>query len=309
MSAADTSAANDQPQTDRERRRGWRRDVAFVALMMLLGVVFIGPLLFMVSSSFKPDAQIFEDLRSVRAFFPVGDVSLDNYAAIFRKSPLPRYFLNSAIISAVTVSLGILVNSLAAYGLQRFRWRGQQWVLAGILGLLVIPLEVTALPLMMIVSKLPTLGFENGHVVVVGSWFNSLQVQIVPFIANAFCIFLFYQAFKDIPKDLDEAAMMDGAGPLAIYWFIIMPNAGPVIATAAIILFLAMWNQYLWPILVVPGQDFRPVMVGIQQFFGQSTSWGQIMAYATLVTIPVLIVFIAFQRRFVQSVVASGIKG
>jgi multiple sugar transport system permease protein len=278
-------------------------------MLAFLSLIFLGPLLFMVSSSFKPDTQIFTDLRSYRAFLPVGDVSLDNYRLVLERSRLLLYFINSLIISTVTVVLGVIVNSMAAFGLQRVRWSGQNLILALILALLVIPFEVLAIPLMMIVSQLPWLGFEDGGLAVTGSWFNSLHVQIIPFVGNAFCIFLFYQFFKDIPTDLDDAARMDGASLWDIYWRILMPNAKPVIATASIILFLLMWNQYLWPILVIQGQDTRPVMVGIQQFFGRTQVWGEIMAYATLVTLPVLMVFILFQRRFVQSVAGAGLKG
>ena len=278
-------------------------------LLALLSMIFLGPILFMVSSSFKPDEQIFSDLRSMRAFLPVGDVSLDNYEQVFAQSRLFLYFINSVLISSITVILGILVNSMAAFGLQRVVWRGQALLLALILALLVIPFEVLAIPLMMIVAKLPWIGVDAGGLTIVGSWFNSLHVQIVPFIANAFVIFLFYQFFKDIPLDLDDAARMDGASLWQIYWRILMPNAKPVIATATIILFLAMWNQYLWPILVIQGQETRPIMVGIQQFFGRTADWGQVMAYATIVTLPVLVVFIVFQRRFVQSVAGAGLKG
>ncbi len=278
-------------------------------LLAILSMIFLGPILFMVSSSFKPDEQIFSDLRSMRAFLPVGDVSLDNYEQVFAQSRLFLYFINSVLISSITVILGILVNSMAAFGLQRVVWRGQALLLALILALLVIPFEVLAIPLMMIVAKLPWIGTDAGGLTIVGSWFNSLHVQIVPFIANAFVIFLFYQFFKDIPLDLDDAARMDGASLWQIYWRILMPNAKPVIATATIILFLAMWNQYLWPILVIQGQETRPIMVGIQQFFGRTADWGQVMAYATIVTLPVLVVFIVFQRRFVQSVAGAGLKG
>lgn len=278
-------------------------------LLAILSMIFLGPILFMVSSSFKPDEQIFSDLRSMRAFLPVGDVSLDNYEQVFAQSRLFLYFINSVLISAITVILGILVNSMAAFGLQRVVWRGQALLLALILALLVIPFEVLAIPLMMIVAKLPWIGVDAGGLTIVGSWFNSLHVQIVPFIANAFVIFLFYQFFKDIPLELDDAARMDGANLWQIYWRILMPNAKPVIATATIILFLAMWNQYLWPILVIQGQETRPIMVGIQQFFGRTADWGQVMAYATIVTLPVLVVFIVFQRRFVQSVAGAGLKG
>lgn len=285
------------------------KKILMYVLLCFLSLIFLGPLLFMVSSSFKPDTQIFEDLRSFRAFLPVGDLSLDHYRTVFERSRLLLYFMNSTIIAGVTVVLGVIVNSMAAFGLQRVRWAGQNFVLAMILALLIIPFEVLAIPLMMIVSKLPWIGWQDGGLTLLGSWFNSLHVQIVPFLGNAFCIFLFYQFFKDIPTDLDDAARMDGASLWQIYWRVLMPNAKPVIATASIILFLGMWNQYLWPILVIQGQETRPIMVGIQQFFGRTQVWGQIMAYATLVTIPVLTVFVLFQRRFVQSVAGAGLKG
>lgn len=285
------------------------RRISLYVLLCLLSLIFLGPLLFMISSSFKPDTQIFEDLRSIRAFLPVGNLSLDNYRTVLESSQLVLYLVNSTFIALVTVALGVIVNSMAAFGLQRVSWTGQNVLLALILALLVIPFEVLAIPLMMIVSQLPWIGVEDGALTVVGSWFNSYHVQIVPFVGNAFCIFLFYQFFKDIPTDLDDAARMDGASLWQIYWKILMPNAKPVVATASIILFLQMWNQYLWPILVIQGQDTRPVMVGIQQFFGRTQVWGQIMAYATLVTLPVLAVFILFQRRFVQSVANAGLKG
>ena len=285
------------------------KKIGTYAFMGLLSLIFLGPLLFMISSSFKPDEQIFADLRSFRAFLPVGDLSLDNYRVVFERSQLLLYFLNSSIIAGVTVVLGVLVNSMCAFGLQRVEWPGQKFLLALILALLVIPFEVLAIPLMMIVAKLPWIGWADGGLTVVGSWFNSLHVQIIPFLGNAFCIFLFYQFFKDIPTDLDDAARMDGANLWQIYWKVLMPNAKPVLATASIILFLGMWNQYLWPILVVQGQEARPVMVGIQQFFGRTAVWGQIMAYATIITLPVLAVFVLFQRRFVQSVAGAGLKG
>lgn len=279
------------------------------AILLLLSLVFIGPLAFMIASSFKADSQILSDLRSYRAFLPVGDLSLDNYRVVLSRSRILLYFFNSMIVATVTTMLAVVVNSMAAFGLQRVRWKGQNAVLAIILALLVIPFEVLAIPLMMIVAKLPWIAMDNGALTLTGSWFNSLHVQIIPFIGNAFCIFLFYQFFKDIPLDLDDAARMDGAGLWNIYWRIVMPNAKPVIATASIIVFLSMWNQYLWPILVVQGEHARPVMVGIQQFFGRTPVWGQVMAYATLVTLPVLVVFVLFQRQFVRSVVGAGLKG
>ena len=191
------------------------RKFFFYLPMGLLALMFVAPLAFMIVSSFKPDAQIFADLPTVRAFLPVGDISLDNYRVVLHRSPLLLYLTNSTVISVITVVLGVLVNSMAAFGLQRVRWPGQQFVLALILALLIVPFEVLAIPLMMIVAKLPWLSLGHGGITIIGSWFNSLHVQIIPFIGNAFCIFLFYQFFKDLPTDLDDAARGCGATPAA----------------------------------------------------------------------------------------------
>lgn len=278
-------------------------------LMCLLGLVFAAPLLFMFASSFKHDDAIFSDLSSWSAYVPDAGWSMANYSAIFERSNLPLFLFNSTLIALAVVVGGILVNSMLAFSLSRMRWRGRGAVLSVVVGMMIIPFEVIAIPLLSLVARLPWPGIEQGALTLHIGWFNSLHVQIIPFLANAFCVFLFYQFFRDIPPELDEAAKMDGAGPWALFFRIILPNSRPVIATAAIVLFIAAWNQYLWPIMVVQGEAARPVQPGIQQFFGRSNSWGQIMAYASVVTLPVLAVFLAFQRQFVASVAGAGIKG
>lgn len=276
---------------------------------ILLVVVFSFPLLFMFVSSFKPDAQIFADLTSVRAILPIGDISLDNYRGVFDRVPAGRMLLNSVGISLVTVVLGILVNSMAAFSLSRMRWRGQKVVLMGIIATLIVPFETFALPLVWWVDKLPWLQLDGFRLVMTEGWLDSYHVQIIPFLANAFSIFLFYQYFQSIPKELDEAARMDGASWLGIYRMVVMPLSGPAIATVAILTFLPAWNQYLWPLMVVQTEDYRPVMVGIQYFFQLNVSWGQIMAYASMITVPVLALFLAFQRAFIGSIASAGVKG
>lgn len=143
-----------------------------------------------------------------------------------------------------------------------------------------------------------------------GTWLNTYHVQILPFIAEPFSIFLFYQFFIGIPKDFDEAAYVDGAGPFRIFWQIIVPISRPVFATVAILKFLQFWSFYLWPLMVTRAETYRPLMVGMDFFQTQQPiRWGSIMAYAAMVTIPVLIVFLLFQKWFVQSVSSSGVKG
>jgi multiple sugar transport system permease protein len=291
------------------RRAASARTAALYLLRILLAAIFIGPLLFMFISSFKPDVQIFGDLTSPKAFLPVGHISLDNYRGVFATVPAARFLLNSIGISAVTVVLGLLINSMAAFALARMRWPGKKLVLAAIIATLIVPFETLALPLVWWVNKLPWLTVHGFTLGIQTGWLDTYRVQILPFVANAFSIYLFYQYFDSIPKELDEAALVDGAGWLTIYRRIVMPLSGPAVATVAILTFLPAWNSYLWPLMVVQSENLRPVMVGIGYFQQLNTSYGQIMAYASMITVPVLVLFVAFQRAFIGSIAASGVKG
>lgn len=274
-------------------------------LMILLGSIFVVPMLFMVISSFKPGLQILQDSASLRAFLPVGELSLQNYFDAFNRAPVARFIFNSILVTSITLALGLFLSSLAAFALANLRWKGQGIVLTVIIATFIVPFETIAVPLLMIVSRLPTVsadGFSYG-------WLNTYHVQIIPFIVDAFTIFLFVQFFKSLPYELIEAARIDGASWFQIYLQIIMPISGPVFATAAILKGLVMWNQYLWPIMVVQSEEIRPVMVGLGYFFQLNTIWGEIMAYLSIITVPILVLFLSLQRVFVESIASSGIKG
>ena len=276
--------------------------VVGVVLRVALSLVFGLPLVFMIVSSFKPDLQIFEDLGSLNAFLPVGTLNLDNYVVASERVPLFTFLVNSVLITVSTVALGLVVNSMAAFALSRMHFRGQKVVLGIILATLIVPFETMALPLLWWVNTIPYFDGSQG-------WLDTYAVQIFPFVANAFSIYLFYQYFDSIPKELDEAAKVDGAGWFRIYRSIIMPLAGPAIATVAILTFLPAWNSYLWPLMVVQSEELRPAMVGLDYFRQLNVSWGQLMAYASIITVPVLAMFIAFQRAFINSIASSGVKG
>src|ERR687898_273666 len=268
------------PATERTRRPGLRRAGGYLVRILLV-VFFAFPLVFMFMSSLKPDDQIFADLDSIKAFLPVGDISLSNYTGVFDTVPAARFLANSIVITAVTVLVGLFVNSLAAF----------------------------ALPLLWWVNKLPWALFQDGQFFYSTGWLDTYRVQIFPFLANAFSIYLFYSYFQSIPKTLDEAARVDGAGWFRIYRSVVLPLAGPAIATVAILTFLPAWNSYLWPLMVVQTEQLRPVMVGVSYFMQQNVLWGQIMAYSTLITIPVVILFLALQRQFIRSIASAGVKG
>ncbi|MET3923877.1 multiple sugar transport system permease protein [Arthrobacter sp. UYEF20] len=278
-------------------------------MRILLGVIFAFPLLFMFVSSLKPDQQIFGDLSSIAAFLPVGNLSLDNYGAVFDRVPAARFLINSIGISAVTVILGVLINSLAAFALSRMRVRGKGIILTLIIATLIVPFETLALPLVWWVNQLPWLDINGFSLSLTTGWLDTYHVQIIPFVANAFSIYLFHQYFESIPNELDEAARVDGAGWFKIYRQIVMPLSGPAIATVSILTFLPAWNSYLWPLMVVQSEELRPVMIGVQYFFQLNVSWGEVMAYSSMITLPVVALFIAFQRSFVNSIASSGVKG
>ena len=273
-------------------------------LMGSLAIFFLFPIVFIVISSLKANEnQLLQDVTTVRAFIPYGDISLQNYNDAFQRFPFGLYLFNSLFIVTCIVVLGLLVNSLIAYALARMPFPGRKLILIIIVALVVIPFESVAVPLLLLVNQLP---WFNGAT----TWINSYQVQIIPFIADAFSIFLFYQFFIDIPRDIEEAAFVDGASRLRIYWQLIVPLSRSVFITVAIWQFLVHIGDFLWPLMVTRGDTYRPLMVGMRFFFGQAPlHWGDIMAFASMITILMLIVFLLFQRWFLRSVASAGISG
>jgi multiple sugar transport system permease protein len=284
-------------------RRGLRTGFTYL-VMIILAIIFLFPIVFMLITSIKVDElQILSDVSTVYAFIPRGELGLDNYQQVFQNLEFGRMLFNSTFIMVVTVILGLIVNSMIAYALSRLNFKGRELLLAIIVALIIIPFEAVAVPLLLVVNNLPWFGGAT-------SWLDTYHVQIIPFIADAFSIFLFYQFFISIPKELEEAALVDGAGHFRIYWQVIVPLSKPVFATVAILTALANWNRFMWPLMVTRGVDVRPLTVGMQTFFGQDPRiWGDLLAFASLITIPVLIVFLIFQKWFVQSVASTGIKG
>ena len=282
------------------------RLLARYLVLALVASVFLFPLIFMVVSSFKPDGQLLADTSSFRAFLPVGDVSLDNYFAAFDRAPIARFMLNSVFVTVVTVVISILICSIAAFSFVYLEWTGRNVLLSIVLATLIIPFETIAVPLLLLVSKLPWLGMEG----VEWGWLNTYRVQIIPWIVDALTIFLFVQYFKDLPRELIEAARVEGASWMSVYRRVVMPLSGPVLATAAILKSLKMYNeQYLWPLIVVQDEAHRPIMVGLGYFFQLDVAWGELMAYLTLISLPVLLFYLLMQRAFIASIASTGVKG
>lgn len=281
------------------------RLAARYAVLVLIAIIFIFPLLFMLMSSFKPTQQLLEDASNLRAFLPVGEVSLQNYVDAFRRAPVATFIFNSVLVTGVTVVLSLLVCSAAGFAFVFVNWKGRDVFLGLLLATLILPFETIAIPLLMMVAHLPWIGFEG----LTWGWLNSYRVQIIPFIADGLTVFLFVQYFKDLPGELIEAARVEGATWWQIYRKIVMPLSGPILATAAILKFLVMYNQYLWPLMVTQEEGYRPVMVGLQYFFQLNVAWGEVMAFLSMITVPVLAFYLYLQKAFIASIASTGVKG
>jgi len=256
----------------------------------------------MFVSSLKPGYyQFLRDSTSLRAFLPVGNISFANYKSAFDRAPVFRFIFNSALVTSATVVLGLLVNSMASFALVFLNWKGKNILITIVIALMIVPFETIAIPLLLIVSRLLWIGPDH----LTQGWQNTYFVQIIPFVATTFSIYLFFQFFKSLPKELVEVARIDGATWTQVYRNVIIPISGPVFGTVAIITFLPMWNQYLWPVMVIQIDAYRPVMVGAGYF----QSLGEIMAYLSMITTPVLILFLGLQRAFIKSIATTGIKG
>ncbi len=282
-----------------KQRKRMRKILLYFSLVVLT-ILFLFPLVWMLVSSLKNEFQIFEDMTSIQAFLPPapGEVEggyFHNYALAFQRVDLLQYITNSLIYTIGIIVFGLIVNSMAGYALARFRFPLAGFWLGVIIATLIIPPESIFLPLYVLVYDL--------------GWVNTYTGLIVPFIANAFAIFLFRQFFLDFPKELEEAAKMDGCSQIGIFFRIIVPLSKPVFATVAIILFINHWNDFLWPLVVASDESMRTIQIGLQYFMNQKPiEWGQVMAALTVATVPMLLIFTFLQRYYVQGLTHTGSK-
>lgn len=269
--------------------------LASYTVLLSAALLFIAPLLFMFTGSLKPDDQVLLEAGSWRAFVPES-IAWQNYLDVFARVRFGRYLINSLFITSMIVVAGMIVNSLAGYAFARMQWTGRDSLFALMLAIMIVPLEAIAVPLF--------------YQVTLFGWRDTYIVQILPFVANAFSIYLFYTFFIGLPRELEEAARIDGAGVLRTFISVIVPNSKPVFATVAILTFLMQWGAFLWPLMVTSGEAVRPLPLAVSTFHSlPPLQWGDIFAFGVMMVSPVLIVFLLFQRWFVRGVVATGIKG
>ncbi len=277
--------------------------LSYIALV-LLALFFLFPLVFMFMSAFKNDeSQLMRDMSGVGAFFPNSSMGTQNFTDVFSRfnssagtEDFWRIFFNSSFVVAVVVMFGLVVNSAFAYALARMRFWGRNALILMVVSLIIIPFQAVSIPLMLI-----TYQFKLA---------NTYTGLIIPFVAHAFSIYLFYQFFIGLPKELEEAAIVDGATRFRIYWSIVLPLSGPVFATVAVSQFLGQWGSLLWPVMILQQPQLFTLPLAMQTFFGQAPrQWGDIMAFTVMATTPTLLMFLFFQRWFVRSAVGSGVKG
>lgn len=262
---------------------------------IVIGIIFVSPLIWMISASLKPESQIFANMNSLKTFFPVS-VSFNNYVEVFTRMNLPQVFKNTLLYIALILVLDLLVNSMCGYALAKFEFKGKGAIMNLVVALMVLPMEAIMLPLYIEMSQL--------------GWVNTLVALVIPFVAKCFSIYMFRQFFCDIPDDLIEAAAIDGCRPAGTFFKIVMPISKTVYATVFILDFVAHWNDFMWPFLVMTGEDKRTIQLAVQSFFGtQPVHYSAIMAALVISAIPMIIMFIFMQKYYVEGIASSGIKG
>nr|WP_238718257.1 carbohydrate ABC transporter permease [Petrachloros mirabilis] len=251
------------------------------------------PLLWLISTAFKsPTENIFQFPPQ---FLPQ-QPTLDNFVRVWKTQPFGRYFWNSLLVATLTVTLNLISSALAAYPLARLNFAGKDWIFAAVVSTIMIPFQIVMIPLYILTVQL---GLRNTYLGV-----------IFPAIASAFGIFLLRQAFQGVPKDLEEAARMDGCSELGIWWHVMLPAVRPALVTLAIFVFIGSWSEFLWPLIVLDEPNYYTLPLGVATLAGTfSLDWRLIAAGSVISIAPILIFFLFMQRYIVPSEVGSGVKG
>jgi fructooligosaccharide transport system permease protein len=275
------------------------KSIPFYAFMFLLAFIFLFPIVWMVVNSFKPEAQIMMDLKSPAAFLPPLNISIVEwftpYKEVFMRFDLFRGIRNSLMYAIVLVALNLLVNSMGAYALAKFDFPLKNFWFTLIVLVLIVPAETNIVPLFVIVHKL---GLEN-----------TLLGLLAPNIGNALNLFLFRQFFIGIPKELEEAALIDGANSWTIFYNVIMPLSKSIFATIAILTFILSWNDYIWPVLIFADNAKLPLQVILNVLNNtQPVYTNQVLAALTVATIPMVLIYAFFQQYIVEGISHTGIK-
>jgi ABC-type glycerol-3-phosphate transport system permease component len=269
-------------------------ELGMQAFLISVGIIIALPIVIAVLTSFKEPQQV---ITYPPEFFP--EIwTLDNYRTAFSANPFARFLINSLIQSALITAGQVLLSVLAAYALATMDFPGRTLIFFVIIGSLMIPFELTFIPNFQLVTQV--------------GWANSYQGLAVPFLASAFGVFLLRQFFLGIPRDLHDAALIDGAGHWRYLWTVVVPLSKGAIGAFAIFAFLSAWNQYLWPLIMTDTVDMRTIQIGIRFFMTnieRGSDWGAVMAGAVIALLPTLIAFLVAQKQLVKGIAMTGLKG
>lgn len=270
------------------------RNSAIYLFLIIMSIIFLMPMLWMLSTSLKPQKEWFS---KTIAWIPQ-TITTGNYTKLLNNPTVPigRWFLNSTMVATVTTVLILVIDSMAAYAYARMEFRGRKFLFALLLATLFLPGIMFVVPNFLTVNRLGLL--------------NNYAGVIMPGLAGVFGVFFLRQFFESLPKDLEEAAQLDGATPFQTFFYVALPLAKPALATLGIITFLGSWNDFLWPLLILKDRSLQTLPPGLSTLKGAYTSeYGQMMAGAVITAVPVLIIYIVLQRYIVQSVASTGLKG
>jgi multiple sugar transport system permease protein len=287
---SDAIRTNGTSLRPRKGDRRWTRKTTILFIVgVIIGLITIFPLVYMVLSSFKTPADIYGT-----SFLPKR-WTFENFVYVFTEVPFLRYMFNSFFVSAVVTVAALFFHSMAAYALARLKFRGRDTVFLIIFSTLLVSLPVVLIPEFVVVRMLGML--------------DSYWGLIVPAVFSAFGIFLLRQFYMGLPDELEEAALVDGAGYWRIYWSVVLPLSRPILAALAVFFFLANWNSFVWPLTITSNPDLRVVQVGISTFHQQyASSESYIIAASTVAAIPTLLLFFFFQKQITESIKTSGFK-
>jgi multiple sugar transport system permease protein len=263
----------------------------YAVIALTVSVVMLLPLVWMVLTSFKPEADIVD--------FPPrlwpAEWTISHYVDVWDRIPMARLYVNTIVFAGTVTVLSLILDSMTAYALARLRFRGSNVVFVIILVMLMLPFQVTLIPLYDILADL--------------GWTNTMHGLITPRATNAFGIFFLRQFFLALPADLEEAARIDGAGEFRIYRQIILPLAKPALLTLALFHFMYNWNDLLWPLVIIQSSENQTLPAGLAVFAGQHVvEYGLLMAGSVLALVPIVLFFLLIQHRFVDSMATTGIK-
>jgi len=269
------------------------KTIGLYGVLLAMALIMVFPMVWLVSTSFKGPE---ENLLAMPPQLIPQSPTLANYIDVWQTNPFGQYFLNSTIVAVLTVVLNLVICSLAAYPLARLSFRGRGVILALIVSTIMIPFQIVMIPLYILAVNL---GLRNTYLGLV-----------LPYLASAFGIFLMRQAFQGVPKELEEAARMDGCSDLGIWWHVMLPATRPALVTLGIFVFIGTWSEFLWPLILLDRPERYTLPLGVARLAGSfSLNWRLVAAGSILSVLPAILVFVLLQRFIVPTETSSGVKG